>query len=873
MAEKRVGSKRKPTAKTTADTTGKKQHKSTEDAEYEAFWDQYGAQLRKRSTQNIAAEPKKENRRQQKDIDTSRSGEIDPYTTVNPAADHQIFTKRSGRVLADDTGFKAYSYHQRFELKPKMPELNEADEQEDLTELDMPGQQTMAELVSAVSSDESMAVPLEGKIENDDDPFAAAYKLIKESGSATFGKGEKLRAIARTAADDNISDTESQITFPAFDPLFVFPEEKNGKKKTAGGKGRRDKKKKHIQDEKPFDIEEKDIVTGHTAEEAAAEAAEPSIAARNERKAKNRFFEILNDSGEQDSNPLPFEINRKSDVKPTLSKLKKIRLREIAKTAAIALFGIILLIISAVFGKDSAPISAITYANLNLLFLIPPLLICAKELLSGLKDLIRAKASPHSAAALIVLIAAVQILVSYFLSDTALRLIVPAAIFSLINLTLPKIFLTNNTQAAVAAFTGSNTVSVLKNVSESGIEGSLKNTYAPKSGSVRYSASTWFASDLIKKLTNAVPKPFGGKASYIFFTLFAVITGVVTAVLDKNMAEGLTVMLGLLIVCLPTAHTAVAALLLLKTNKKLTNDNASLLTYRSAAELTDTKALIFDASEIIDMESCSIHGIKTFGRTDPKKATMFCASLITAGKSPLEAIIRHATEDSGEEIREPEEILIRHREGIAGLVDGNKILLGTKDFLTANNIFIPDEDYEEKYITGDRKLLFLSVNGEFCMLLIVSYHIKRSVSVFLKYLSQKGIKPIIYSSDPNITAPYIEKKCRLKKGTTEELTSVEASYFRDALAKTQKNVPADTFTDGKLTSMARLFKGAFALTAVQEMLPLILYAVSVLSAVILTIPIFTGSVHMINNFYIILIKLTGFALSALLASLYAKRNQ
>lgn len=877
MAEKKVGSKRKRHQGKANEAVDKKIKTDKEKSEYEDFWDKYGTQLRKRSTRNTP-EKNQKNKTAARELhgarDDARCEEINPYTTVNPVAEHQISVKRMGRVSADDTGFKAYAYNERFALKPKMPEIDE-DAREELPEYGIPGQQTMADFLSAVNTEETLSVPIEANIENAD-PFAEAYKIIRESEPISPGKSEKLRAIARTAADDSLQNTDSQLTFPEFNPLFVFPEEDN-KKKTGKRKKRTEKKKKRVSDEKPFDIDEKDIVTNHTAEsEIKQESQEDKIADQEKNKAKNRFFEILNDNGESENTILPFEPEQKSDVRAALSELKKIRIKETVKTAILFLLGISLLFITLYAKSENSTVSTAVYMAINIVFLFLAIIVCIKEISAGMKDMLHLKASANSASVLIILSAMLQIIFSYILGDVGtdtIRFLTPTAILSLISLPLPKAILSANSTLTTSIFADSHSVSVLKNVSDSGIEGSMKKMYVSDSGNIRYSANTFFASGLIAKLTNAIPKPFAGSAVYVFFTLLSIGAGVGVGVIEKSVLSGITVCFGFLTVTLPTVYSLLSAILLFKANKTLSENRASLLSYRAAAELTDTKALIFDASDIIDREACSIHGIKTYGHTDPKKATMFCASLITAASSPLESIIRHAIEESGSEIPVADEILIRDREGIAGLVGGNKILLGTREFLTSNHIFIPNDDYVEKYVTGDRKLLFLSVNGEFCMLLIVSYHIKRSISAFLKYLSKKGISTIIYSADPNITAAYIEKKCRLKKDSVLEMTSIEGAYFRDAASKTQNSVSADVFTDGKITSVSKLIRMAFTLTSIRDFLPLFIYALSAVGAVLITIPIFIGSIQSISNLYLLFIKLVGFVLCVLFTSIYAKRNK
>ena len=513
MAEKKVSGKtKKPNIK--------------RDSSYDDFLAQHGAELRKRSTRTVAEPVKKQEATPPTE---SRCGEIDPHTTVNPATDHQIFTKRSGRILSDDSGFKAKSYNQRFELTPEMPELRDTAEHEDLITSSIQGQQTMADLI-ADNTEDSVSVPVESQIISDEqDPFAAAYQAFRNSAPPTFGKSEKLRAIARTAAEDAGMEPESQITFPAFDPLFKMPEEKKDKKKFRIKK--KDKKEKQA-----FDIDEKDIVTKSIQEEAEAEAAENESEEKAVTEEKNsRFFDFLADEQGAQETDAPFEINNKNEVRSVLKTLTEHSRTALIKSGILSALGIILAII--LFALDNSKAAA--HSLLSFIFLIAGSAVCLKDIAEGIKDIAKKKISLNSGVMLICFASLLQTLLSFaFPSSVAdgINILAPAALFSMTAVTLPKFLLSNNSKLTAGMF-ASGSVSVFRTASDGGIDGVISEKITGGKGQLRYSANTQFATGLMRRLTNAVPKPFGMNAAYIMLTAFSIIAGLASGFISRRKSD------------------------------------------------------------------------------------------------------------------------------------------------------------------------------------------------------------------------------------------------------------------------------------------------------------------------------------------------
>ncbi len=865
MAQKKVSGKSSKSDKKTT---------HEHDTIYDDFVAKHGAEMRKRTTKTVT-EPKKPNI---DDDSLSRCGEIDPHTTHNPATQHQIISKRTGRMFSDDMGFKAENYNDRFALAPEMPEISSGDavSQTASEQQGIPGQQTMAEMFLGSDSQTAVSVPTEGpETHADENPFLSTYRRMR-AGNPQFGKSEKLRAIARTATDDAGMEPESQLSFPTFDPLFKFPEEdddkKGSKKQKRTPKQKKSKKKTTVQTQ-DFDIDESQIVTSHIQE--SDEPTEDKKEKKEQSKSTGQFFDFLGESKTSSETAPPYEISNKDDLKQAVKKFAASRKITLIQSAILLGLGIILFIISAVF--DSNPDSSIRsvpilYSGICFIFTFIATGVCIKELAEGIKDFKKKKITINTGGVIIIICTFIQCIVSLFYAETFagnVHLITPAAITSMMFVVLPKLFLTNNSALATSMF--ASPVSILKPAMDSGIDGALKEKYA-QGKNLRYPEKAEFATGLMNALTNAVPKLFGSNAAYLFMLCFALVASIASGIIAKSFMVAVSAFCATVITGIPISYMLVASLALYNTNSAIAKHKSSTLSYRLATALTKTGAIVFNASEITEKTACSIHGIKTFGSVKPQTATLYCAAAINAANSPLSHIMKQVTDQSDEEVPVATNVIVTAFKGIAAEVENNTVLLGSKEFLLQNGVTVPDEDFEEKFITGDRKLLYLAVDGRFTMLLIVSYHIKRSVSALLKYLASKNITPVIYSCDPNVTTDFIAKKCKLPSDAICASDESEGAYLQDKAAKTQPALPADVFTDGSLTALSAVIRSAFKLNTYIEILPYIMYAVSALNVILIAAPMLLGNAFTVSNIYILLIRAAGFAAAFVAHIIISKRS-
>ncbi len=777
----------------------------------------------------------------------SRSGEVNPRLHKNPKKEHKIITRRSGKILPDDTGFKAVDYNERFEPVSHPDERSEDDSKE---VSDVLGQTSMSDVLD---ESEKEKAPVEIN-EDPDDFFESTYKQMR--GSEKIGKGgsEKLKAIARTAEQD---DDREQITFSMLNEFF--PSDKNKKKSQ-----RRSGKNK----EEPFDIDENEIIAKTRESEMKEEVIEETR--ENDDNKENLFLTLEKESKETEKSKSPFKICKKEEIAPALENLKKTRRLYLVKTCVLLVLGVVLLIISLISEKGGRENVTAFYPFIGFVFVWLTGFVSIKELLSGFTD-VKNKNFSENVCVLVIFAAALgesvasMLFREKFFAYSGLSL--PAAIISMTAATLPGIFKTDNSRLALELLSGDAPASVFKRTSESGVEGSLGENI--EGDDIRSFYKTDFLTGIMERFQNAVPKALGGNFAFVILTFLSLFVSVGRALILKDATAFFPTFSIMTSVSLPASYAFLSSLIFHNREKYLFKFKSSLISYDLAEDALKTKAVVINAFDLIDRDGSNIHGVKPYGAGDPKESVLLCASLIRESRSPLRNIMDKVIEDAPV----PEiSSLSAQPGGVGGIADGRKVLLGSKDFLISKGVNVPDDKSEEKFITGDRRPLYFSVDGELSLLLVVSYRIERGAAAYLRFLSSKNIKIMIYSKDPNINPSFIVKKCRLKSEDALEIDKAQTSYFLAKDDKIEPALPASPFCEGSVQSSFILLKKAFEMSEIIKIIPWLVFMFSSASSLLAALLVLTEKLTFPASLFVLAVKIISSVISIIISEIVSKRQ-
>lgn len=188
--------------------------------------------------------------------------------------------------------------------------------------------------------------------------------------------------------------------------------------------------------------------------------------------------------------------------------------------------------------------------------------------------------------------------------------------------------------------------------------------------------------------------------------------------------------------------------------RNLLGSGAVLLNETEADAYADTDAVVFDEEDVFGQRSLVIKKIglcggivdgDVFGILDGASAVFDKVGGALAGA------FRRAAEGAETNSSGDAEILDVCEGGIVAAAKGRRYLIGGNAFMSANGIAAPfDSDDEAFAADGGSAVMYIAVDGEVALKLYVSYLADSDFRDTVTALSERGIRPIMTSNDPNI---------------------------------------------------------------------------------------------------------------------------
>lgn len=198
-----------------------------------------------------------------------------------------------------------------------------------------------------------------------------------------------------------------------------------------------------------------------------------------------------------------------------------------------------------------------------------------------------------------------------------------------------------------------------------------------------------------------------------------------------------------------------------------------------------------------------LNGVKFYGTVDPGRVVSYSTALIGAEKSGILQVF-HQLPRSRDSIEHIVEEFTEHPGGIAGLVDGTPVLIGTAQCLEASGISLPDN-------SKIAHAIYAAVDGELSGVFAVTHSRSKFSAQGLRTLcGDHGIVPTVAATDFILTPKFIREKLsvgskRLQFPDRESrLTLSEKQASEDA-------APIALMTREGLASKAYALTGARAL--------------------------------------------------------------
>ncbi|RPF48104.1 hypothetical protein EDD70_0916 [Hydrogenoanaerobacterium saccharovorans] len=401
------------------------------------------------------------------------------------------------------------------------------------------------------------------------------------------------------------------------------------------------------------------------------------------------------------------------------------------------------------------------FVIVNMVLLIAATLACHSTISNGVVGLFTLKANNDSLAALAVLASVMQgvslILNPSSLADSNIHLYFSVSAIGLMFNTVGKMFtvgrITGNFRF-ISSSVAKYTVQTLNkrelgreftwdmNIDEPHISYSTPTDFAEEFIRQSYADDT---TDNIAKIT--VPIIFAG----------SVVVAVMSYIFNKDMFIALSTFAAILAIASPITATIVGSLPLHKAYRSLSEFGAVLSGYNAVERFSDTNVILADACELFTNDEVLLHNIKTFEKNRIDEAILDASSVLCMCNGAVKNIFLRIIQGNTKMLKPVENLVYEDAMGISGWVGGKRVLIGNSELMKHHGIDTPSKDYEAKYRTEDRDILYLANSGELTAMFVISYVRNEEVDVALGDLERKGISVVVKSVDPNLTAAKIAR--------------------------------------------------------------------------------------------------------------------
>lgn len=449
--------------------------------------------------------------------------------------------------------------------------------------------------------------------------------------------------------------------------------------------------------------------------------------------------------------------------------------------------------------------NALLFAGLNAGLVILTALICLPSVINGIRFIVKPQCQSDTICVVPLLAALIQTVILFTLNSAQLDnmfLLAPYVVVMYIFNLFGKLFAYNRMFGNFTYLSSQKDSYALKIIDSPGIKKEISHSFIGQSiiaGSSGVSSYDRF----IELSSSADRMEISGKRLSLFIYLAGLIVVLVTATAINPGLEYyryINMYCMLISISIPLAGMISGQAIIGKQSKKLRKKGALLSGYAAVKHFSDVNAVIFDAAELYPKDTVTLVGIKTFSGERIDQALSDAAALVLDAKWPLAPIFDSIIDKNRSILPKIDSTEVISEHGIAGWVNGRRIIIGSGELMSSFGIVPPSKDFEDRYRVDDQKIVYLASKGELTAMFVVSYEADADVAQQLNLLSRNGLSIIVRTSDPNVTAKMMAKNFKIPKDSIKILSEQSGQEYDSEKAR-KKVEPAYVSHKGKSNSM------------------------------------------------------------------------
>lgn len=487
-----------------------------------------------------------------------------------------------------------------------------------------------------------------------------------------------------------------------------------------------------------------------------------------------------------------------ADLKSTMSKLS-------LRTLITGISTLVLFITGLICENSGEVNTAFAYVIISAIFTGLVTCFVWKNIIGGIKSIIRFRADSDSAAAVAMVAVIIQTIVAFFnteaLAQGSIHLYgaVTAGIFFMN--TVGKLYLVRRIYSNfrfVASAEQKYTVDIFDEYNTS-----LKLSGEAISGSpvLAYQKKAGFLKRFLQLSYRPDPAEVASRNIAPLTLVASLLLCIVVLLTTKNVPVALSVFAAAC--CISTVVTNMTGANAPVSNlcRKARRAGAMVVGYDGINAMSQVNGLMMDETDLFPSGTVVLEGVKTFGAEDLESTVLSASALIGEVGGVLADLFSQVVTDSGKELPAVSKFNFEEGNGVSGIVDGKTVLVGNRDILINHSITPPEREDVVKYLAGGKKALFIAVDGKLEAMMVVGYKADKRRRTELAKMERNGVSLILRAADANITPKFISRLFDISESNINVISGKNGETYAELVKDEVPRADALVATKGRVESL------------------------------------------------------------------------
>jgi cation transport ATPase len=231
---------------------------------------------------------------------------------------------------------------------------------------------------------------------------------------------------------------------------------------------------------------------------------------------------------------------------------------------------------------------------------------------------------------------------------------------------------------------------------------------------------------------------------------------------------------------------------------------AMLSGYEAVEKLSNTNAVMIDSTDLFPKNSISLGDIRIYGGGKQiDQSIRNAAAVMSNTGGTLRDLFEGVISSQKEMLPKATSIAYVENQGMSGIVNGKRVLVGNRTMMEQNNIALPNDSRQVKLKSNER-VIFLAEDNRPMAMLTVTYDPDPSTVHEMQRLESCGIAAIVRTLDPNLTSDFLSTLFLVEENAIKVLPDELGACCDRVLQRETDACDALLATRGKSFSMMRM---------------------------------------------------------------------